>query len=359
MEFEVDAYKFSGELDLSDNIKIKSATKIYDVFYSSKNLDTLIKETYEINDFVFIDRNVYNLSPSSFSTLTNILIFDATENNKVIESVLELIDKLYSIKFTKQNKLIIIGGGITQDVGGFAAAIYKRGIKWIYIPTTILSMTDSCIGSKVNINRVSKNILGMFNAPDTIYISEYFLDSLTHDDIISGIGETLKLSLIGGEFTYKLFMDKFKIKDYVSIIKIASLVKRQIIEFDEFEVYTRKVLNYGHTIGHAIEGTTNYFIPHGIAVLIGMLIKNILFYGDKYDYINNFILELVDPKFFNIEFNYSEFIKHILSDKKNKGNDICFILLDEIGKSKIIYKNIINVEKTMNDIFIKLFKKVI
>ena len=359
MEFEVDAYKFSGELDLSDNIKIKSATKIYDVFYSSKNLDTLIKETYEINDFVFIDRNVYNLSPSSFSTLTNILIFDATENNKVIESVLELIDKLYSIKFTKQNKLIIIGGGITQDVGGFAAAIYKRGIKWIYIPTTILSMTDSCIGSKVNINRVSKNILGMFNAPDTIYISEYFLDSLTHDDIISGIGETLKLSLIGGEFTYKLFMDKFKIKDYVSIIKIASLVKRQIIEFDEFEVYTRKVLNYGHTIGHAIEGTTNYFIPHGIAVLIGMLIKNILFYGDKYAYINNFILELVDPKFFNIEFNYSEFIKHILSDKKNKGNDICFILLDEIGKSKIIYKNIINVEKTMNDIFIKLFKKVI
>ena len=90
-----------------------------------------------------------------------------------------------------------------------------------------------------------------------------------------------------------------------------------------------------------------------------MLIKNILFYGDKYAYINNFILELVDPKFFNIEFNYSEFIKHILSDKKNKGNDICFILLDEIGKSKIIYKNIINVEKTMNDIFIKLFKKVI
>ena len=70
-------------------------------------------------------------------------------------------------------------------------------------------------------------------------------------------------------------------------------------------------------------------------------------------------MELVDPKFFNIEFNYSEFIKHILSDKKNKGNDICFILLDEIGKSKIIYKNIINVEKTMNDIFIKLFKKVI
>jgi 3-dehydroquinate synthase len=359
MEFQVDDHKFSGEIDLSDNIKIKSAIKNYDVFYSSKNLDNLINETYVVNDFIFIDRNVYNLSPSTFNTLKNILIFDATETNKVIESVLELIDKLYNVKFTKQNKLIIIGGGITQDVGGFAATIYKRGITWIYIPTTILSMTDSCIGSKVNINRVSKNILGMFNAPDTIYISDYFLNSLTNDDIISGIGEALKLSLIGGEVTYKLFMDKFKIKDYVSIIKIASLVKRQVIEFDEFELHSRKVLNYGHTIGHAIEGTTNYFIPHGIAVLIGMLIENILLYGDKYDYINNFILELIDPKFFNIEFNYSDFIKHILSDKKNKGNDVCFILLDEIGQSKIIYKNINNVEKIMSDIFVKFFKKVV
>lgn len=359
MEFEIEECKFGGEIDWSDHIKIKSSTKIYDVVYSNKNLDTLINEIYEINDFIFIDRNVYNLSPLSFSNFTHILIFDAKESNKVIESVLELTDKLYSIKFTKKNKLIVIGGGITQDVGGFGAAIYKRGISWIYIPTTILSMTDSCIGSKVNINRVSKNILGLFNAPDTIYISDYFLDSLTQDDIISGIGEALKLSLIGGEFTYKLFMDRFKIKDYVSIIKIASLVKRQIIEFDEFEVHTRKVLNYGHTIGHAIEGTTNYFIPHGIAVLIGMLIKNILFYGDKYDYINNFILELVNPKFFNIEFNYSDFIKHILSDKKNKGNDICFILLDEIGKTKIIYKNINTIEKKLNDIFIKFFKKVV
>jgi 3-dehydroquinate synthase len=359
MEFQVDDHKFSGEIDLSDNIKIKSAIKNYDVFYSSKNLDNLINETYVVNDFIFIDRNVYNLSPSTFNTVKNILIFDATETNKVIESVLELIDKLYNIKFTKQNKLIIVGGGITQDVGGFAATIYKRGITWIYIPTTILSMTDSCIGSKVNINRVSKNILGMFNAPDTIYISDYFLNSLTNDDIISGIGEALKLSLIGGEVTYKLFMDKFKIKDYVSIIKIASLVKRQVIEFDEFELHSRKVLNYGHTIGHAIEGTTNYFIPHGIAVLIGMLIENILLYGDKYDYINNFILELIDPKFFNIEFNYSDFIKHILSDKKNKGNDVCFILLDEIGQSKIIYKNINNVEKIMSDIFVKFFKKVV
>ena len=358
MNFQIDDYKFSGEIDFSNNIQIKSSAKIYDVFYSTTKLETFIKEIYKSNDFIFIDKNVYDLNPSAFKFINSIyiLIFNATENNKVIESVLELTDNLYNIKFTKQNKLIVIGGGITQDVGGFGAAIYKRGIDWIYIPTTILSMTDSCIGSKVNINRVSKNILGMFNAPNTIYISDYFLDSLNQDDIISGIGEALKLSLIGGELVYNLFIDKLKIKDYVSIIKLASLVKRQIIEFDEFEVHTRKALNYGHTIGHAIEGTTNYYIPHGIAVLIGMLINNILFYDNKYQEINTLILELINPKFFQIEFNYNEFIKHILSDKKNRGNDICFIVLDKIGQTAIIYKNIDEINIKLKIILIQLFK---
>lgn len=358
MNFEIDDYKFNGEIDFSNNIQIKSFTKIYDVFYSSDKLDTLITKTYQMNDFIFIDRNVYNLNPLAFTHINNeyILIFDAIESNKVIEFVLLLTDKLYNINFTKKNNLIVIGGGITQDVGGFAAAIYKRGIDWIYIPTTVLSMTDSCIGSKVNINRVSKNILGMFNAPNCIYVSNYFLDSLNYDDIISGIGEALKLSLIGGQITYDLFINKLKTKDYVSIIKLASLVKRIIIEYDEYEVHTRKVLNYGHTIGHAIEGTTHYYIPHGIAVLIGMLVNNKLFYSDKYEEINKLILELINPKFFEIEFNYNEFIKHILSDKKNKGNDICFIILDEIGKTKIIYKSINEIDTRLKEILSVLFK---
>lgn len=358
MEFEIDNYNFSNNIDLSDSIKIKSLSKTYDVFYSQKDLDTLVNELYECNDFIFIDRNVYNLSPDTFDNSKNILIFDAIENNKVIESVLQLTDQLYNINFTKKNKLIIIGGGITQDVGGFAAAIYKRGISWIFIPTTILSMTDSCIGSKVSINSISKNILGMFVAPDKIFISDYFLKSLVDDDIISGIGEALKLSLIGGKKTFDFFIKKLEIKDYMSIIKIASLVKKEVIEFDEFELHARKVLNYGHTIGHAIEVTTNYFIPHGIAVLIGMLIKNKLFYDDKYYNINKLIFELVNPKFFNIEFNYLDFKKHILSDKKNKGNQVCFILLDEIGKSKVIYKNIEEVDCKLKNILISIFKQV-
>ena len=179
---------------------------------------------------------------------------------------------------SKKNKLIVIGGGITQDVGGFAAAIYKRGINWIFIPTTILSMTDSCIGSKVSINRGSKNMLGLFGAPNKIFISDYFLNSLSKHDITSGIGEALKLSLIGGIQSYKYFLDQYNKKNYINIIKISSLIKKQLIEYDEFDENERRVLNYGHTIGHAIESVSNYFIPHGIAVLIGMYVINMLFY---------------------------------------------------------------------------------
>jgi len=356
MEFEIDNIKFTAQIDLSDEIAINSASKRYNVYYNNKNLHELVKEIYEKNDFIFIDKNVYNLSSSTFDDISNLLIFDAIESNKTIESVLNLTDNLYNINFSKKNKLIVIGGGITQDVGGFAAGIYKRGINWVFIPTTILAMTDSCIGSKVSINRISKNILGMFIAPDNIYISDFFLESLHDDDIVSGIGEAFKLSLIGGDITYNLFKQQLKEKNFITIIKIASLVKRTIIEFDEFERHTRKVLNYGHTIGHAIEATTNYFIPHGIAVLIGMYIKNILFYGDKYEEINKLIMELIDPKFFDIDFDYSVFIKHILSDKKNRGDDVCLILLDDIGKTKIIYKNINDIIQNLKTICKTIFK---
>jgi len=356
--FLVNDTEFYPDLDFGDSLKIKSSNKDYIVNYTKQTLNELVRILYEEDDYILIDRNVYNLSPFTFNFLeNNMTIFDATEDNKNINSVLLLIDTLLSKNFTKKNKLLVIGGGITQEIGGFAAAIYKRGIPWILIPTTILSMTDSCIGSKVSINHGSKNMLGLFVAPDKIYISDYFLNSLSKDDIISGIGESLKLSLIGGNDTFAYFKEQYKEKNYMNIIKIASLVKKVIIEHDEFEKDERKVLNYGHTMGHAIESTTNYAIPHGIGVLIGMYIKNKLFYYGKEEYkeINNLILEIVNPDFFKASFNYEEFIKHVLLDKKNKGTKICFILLDEIGKSMFVYKERLEVEENLKKILKDLF----
>jgi 3-dehydroquinate synthase len=137
---------------------------------------------------------------------------------------------------------------------------------------------------------------------------------------------------------------------------MASLVKKQIIEYDEYEQNVRNVLNYGHTIGHAIEGVSNYFIPHGIAVLIGMYIENCLLGDTKYNDINKTILNLVNSKFFNIDINYSLFIKHILSDKKNRGNNVCFILLENIGLTRIVYKSIDTIEDKLKEIMVSIFK---
>lgn len=359
MDFYINNQNFKEEIDLSNHIKIKSFNKTYEVFYENKPLNEIVFDHYLKDDFIIIDRNVYDLSPITFEKiLKNTHIYDAIEDNKNIENVLILADLLLENNFTRKNKLIVIGGGITQEIGGFCAHIFKRGIQWIFIPTTVLSMTDSAIGSKVSINRNSKNMLGVFSSPNKVIISDYFLNSLLKNDIISGIGESLKLCLIGGETTFELFKENLKRKDYVTIIKLSSLVKKVIIEYDEFEKCERKVLNYGHSIGHALESTSNYFIPHGIGVLIGMYVKNVLFYGDKYEEINQLILELVDNKYFNVDFNYTEFLTHLSSDKKNEGDNICFILLEDIGKTVIVYKKKeefdIKLKEILSELFLKL-----
>lgn len=356
MNFQINSTLFTSDIHFNNEIIIKSFNKNYNVFYENLNLYEIISNNYKENDFILIDENVYNLDKQPFiNKLDNMLLFNANEDNKNIEQVLKLCDILLEKKFTKKNKLIVIGGGITQEIGGFCACIFKRGIDWIFVPTTVLSMTDSCIGSKVSINRHSKNMLGVFTSPNKIIISDFFIKSLKPNDIISGIGESLKLCLIGGDNTFQLFKDTWVQKDYISIIKLSSLVKKVIIEHDEFEINDRKILNYGHSIGHALESTTDYFIPHGIAVLIGMYIKNLLFYDNKYEDINNLILEMVDPIFLSVQLNYTNFIKHLLNDKKNNGDTICFILLEEIGKSIIVYKKKSEIEMKLKEIFKQLF----
>jgi len=357
MNFSVGNTIFEDNIDNSDNVKIKSYNKTYDVLYNNKNLSELINEIYIEKDFIFIDRNVYNLDTSSLDKINNkyYLIFDAIEDNKNIDSVLKLIDILYELKFNKKNKLIVIGGGITQDVGGFASAIYKRGINWTFIPTTLLSMTDSAIGGKVGINRNSKNVLALFVSPNKIYISDYFLKSLKHDDIISGLGESLKLSLTGGNSCYEIFKKNYDEKNYINIIKMSTSVKKLVVEKDELEKDERKVLNYGHTLGHALESASNYYIPHGIAVLYGMYMINRLFYDNKYEELNNFILEIIPDKFKKIKIPFEVFLNHVLSDKKNDGENICFILLNNIGESIFVYRKLEDIIGKINNIFEELF----
>jgi len=344
IKFYIENKLFEKEISFSDINTIQSYNKKYNIKYINKELEEILLNIYNKNDFIIIDITIYNYNKYYIDTcfdFNNIFLFDANEQNKNMDSVLILIDKLNDLKFTKQNKLIVIGGGITQDMSGFSAAIYKRGINWTLIPTTLLCMTDSAIGGKVCLNRKNKNILSLFNSPNEIYISDIFIKTLKEDDIISGIGEALKLSLIGGNDTYNMFLEKYEKQKYLEIIKLSSNIKQCIIEYDELEKYERKILNYGHTFGHALESVSSYFIPHGIAVLYGICIINFLFYENKYEKINDYILNIIPNKFKNLEISYERLIENILNDKKNDGNKVCFILMEEIGKLKIVYYNLI------------------
>jgi 3-dehydroquinate synthase len=159
--------------------------------------------------------------------------------------------------------------------------MYKRGIPWIYVPTTLLSQGDSCVGGKTAVNsKGTKNLLGLFSAPREVIIDLTFLETLGANDLLSGLGEIFRLLLTGGETSFQLFEIeglKFLNGDKSGLARLiysALRVKQQIVEADEFELDLRRSMNYGHSIGHALEALTNYKIPHGTAVVIGILVEN-------------------------------------------------------------------------------------
>lgn len=353
--FSIDNIRFTYKYNDVNNIK--SYNKIYDVLYVEYDINTILSNIYSENDFIIIDKKVsklYNIN-DEFIMSNRLFIIDATESNKNINTVLEIIDNLYELNFNKKNKLIVIGGGIVQDLGGFVATLYKRGIDWLFIPTTLLAMTDSSIGGKLAINRRSKNMLGLFNSPTQVIIANYFLESLSKNDILSGLGESLKLCLIGGNIPYNLFLENYRKSNFLDIIKVSNNVKQSIIEYDELEKNIRKSLNYGHTFGHAIETASDYTIPHGIAVLYGMYIINKLFHNSKFDEVNKLILSMIPEQFKGMKISFDTFCLHLKNDKKNSGDEICFVILNQIGDTVFQYHKFKDVRNRLKDIIDTLF----
>jgi len=334
---------------------IKSSPYDYTVkFIDDKYLRSVLLQNRNINkkkNFIFVDQNVNRIYKEKLWKKDHTLTIIAIEKNKTINSSLLVIDFLNKNNFTKKEMLISIGGGITQDVTAFARSIFKRGINWTYFPTTLLSMADSCIGAKSAINYGgSKNLIGLFSAPKEIFINITFLKTLDKRDILSGYGEIIKLCILGGESTIEQFKNVkdlqqgdllFKID---SLIKTALMVKKAVITEDEFENNIRKALNYGHTIGHAIEPIVKYKIPHGIAILIGMFIENYIsnYYGyldmASCNLLNQIIIDYIDQKslicFKSVDIK--ELILYMKKDKKNELTNISFAVPVAIGHFKIL-----------------------
>lgn len=207
------------------------------------------------------------------------IVIKASEEQKSFERLAPIFLSLLERGLKRDGTLVVIGGGVLQDIGCFIATVLFRGVRWELIPTTLLAQADSCIGSKSSINIGSyKNQIGTFYPPHRVLLVNEVLKSLPWDEIRSGLGEVIKLQLIAGESGFTELMDDLQgvtpDGDWGVIskwVERSMAVKKLYIEEDEWDRGIRNILNYGHTFGHAYESATKYAIPHGIAVLLGIL----------------------------------------------------------------------------------------
>lgn len=331
-------------------LSIKSSIKDYEVVFI-ENLHKQIQElTKKYITHFLIDENVarqYKKELHHIANAKSVTYFNALEKHKNLKAVHTLIETLLEYKIQKKHKLVVIGGGLVQDIGSFTTHILKRGIDWVFIPTTLLSMSDSCIGAKSGINVGKyKNQVGAFHPPIEIYIYSGWLKTLSDSDFINGIGEIIKHALIkGGTFYFtleetlrKIYSDK---KATENIIYESLLIKKEIVEEDELEKGIRKLLNYGHTFGHALEGYTKNKIPHGLGVLIGMDMANFISVQRKFlketefNKIHSCIKAFIPVKKIPIA-DVDLYLQYLSTDKKVVGKKVDAILCKGIGEIEII-----------------------
>lgn len=235
--------------------------------------------------YVIVDKNIVEFHRESIAPLTTsfpTLAVEADEVAKSLVGVGTLVNWLLLQRAVRSSTLIAIGGGCIQDLVSFTAHIYYRGIDWVFMPTTVLSQADSCIGAKSGINVLPlKNQLGVLHSPRQIQICGEFLETLPEPEIASGYGEIVKLSVTSSrhflhQLESSLAEGGLRNRHLLSLERAALAAKQEIIEQDEYETDLRRVLNYGHSFGHALEVLANHRIPHGLAVLWGIDLVNAL-----------------------------------------------------------------------------------
>ena len=309
---------------------IKSLHGNYEVFF--ENFDDFLKKNYSKGDILIVDE--FFQSQVDYDKI----VVKSSEKSKEFSNLMTIIEKLLSHGFKKNNKIFALGGGVIQDISGFIASILFRGVEWIFIPTTLISQGDSCIGGKTSINFNNlKNQIGTNYPPKKICIDTNFLKTLPDQEIKSGLGEMLHYFIYSSVDDYIFFKNHFKSNEYINLIKKSLEIKKQVVEVDEHEKNIRKLFNYGHTFGHALESEFKYKIPHGICVAKGMDISNFISYKmnflSKNEYIEmKKILEQIYKNFDFSELNLENYYEVLKKDKKNSQNFIKPILIKEIGK---------------------------
>ena len=234
---------------------------------------------------VVVDANVLNLHEQALKPLTEAyptLAVDPTEEAKSLSGVTTLVQWLIDQRAVRSATIIAIGGGCIQDLVSFTSHIYYRGVNWVFLPTTVLSQSDSCIGAKSGINVLPfKNQLGALHSPKAVHTCQEFLETLSDVEVASGYGEIVKLSVTSsrhflGLLEASLAEGGLRNPHLLELTRASLYAKQEIIEEDEYESDLRRVLNYGHSFGHALEGLSGHSVPHGLAVLWGIDVINSL-----------------------------------------------------------------------------------
>jgi 3-dehydroquinate synthase len=269
---------------------------------------------------------------------------ESGEENKTIEVCIQLWKVLTELGADRHSLLVNLGGGVIGDLGGFTAACFKRGIRYINIPTTLLAQVDASVGGKTGIDLENlKNQIGLFSDPQAVFIYPQFLNTLGKRQILSGLAEVVKHALIA-DADYWKSLKKFKPAkpDWASLAERSVIIKNDIVKLDPLEKGLRKVLNFGHTTGHAIE--TLYLekaepVLHGEAVAAGIICETYLSYKNaglphtELDDICGFVMKMFNPPEIRQE-DYNHLIELMEQDKKNEGAGINFTLLKETGKAE-------------------------
>ena len=325
-----------------------------------------MKYTYNQNGIEAINEFINRSEPSKIIVITddntrkyclpvfkNLFSFEFTnvniengEENKNTKTLLSIWNKLLSEGVDRKSLIFNLGGGVITDIGGFAAVTFKRGIDFIHVPTSLLGMVDASIGGKNGINfKHAKNQIGTIIPPKFVWINTPFLSTLPKDEIDSGFAEMLKHGLIADASYWDELISNYpafqqpETPIVLELIKQSVVIKDKVISLDPMELGLRKILNFGHTLGHAIESYMNYqkniHISHGKAVAIGMILATYIshkllgFPVEKLEEIKKHISGIYTPESIT---DIGAIIRLLKYDKKNENGQVKFVLLSVIGK---------------------------
>ena len=342
--------------ELTEKIIARTGKSSYDILIGSSILPSVLEDESfsSYNSIVIIVSSRVNELHGEYLTESTqrldhceILLMDDGEENKNYKHAEGYLNKFIKNGMNRRSAVIGIGGGVVGDFAGFLSAIYMRGISIIHVPTTLLAMVDSSIGGKVAVNlAVGKNIAGVFHQPGRVISDVKFLKTLPDQELKNGLTESMKHGLIGDTASLELLeendLESIKHEDVISkLISLSASFKSKIVEKDEKEGGLRAILNYGHTVGHAIESLTEYKgVSHGDAVAAGIKVKveisrrlgflsdaeakRVLAVMDRYGLVRD-----------NISLDIDKVMSHMNYDKKNFDNKVNFVLLKGIGNPSI------------------------